>query len=331
MSDPVDDFLAHYGVKGMKWGVTREDSSGGGPSRREVRTTAKYLNKGFDLEVAQKKARGRIAVENVLLVTGATVLAAGVGYAAFRKAEKVFGSVNLPMGTPVHHVNVHGPKLDIQDKPMFVSFNKRDQKFYDSVFAGFAKNRAKAENIYKSTLKTTTDIKAPSNFEAKRLYKQFAKQFDSKMPYSEFNYSFNGEGTGSPRLKKEFANFLQKKGYNAMIDNHDTVKSALYRTTKPTILFNPTRSVKKVNDVLLDNGKIDASTLKYDLFSLTKQASKQAAVSPSSLVLSLLVGLGGGGRIKAEKNREARVDNYKKLYPGTQLSDAEIYNLVTKG
>lgn len=32
MSDNVDDFLAHYGVKGMRWGVRRKDPSGGSSS-----------------------------------------------------------------------------------------------------------------------------------------------------------------------------------------------------------------------------------------------------------------------------------------------------------
>lgn len=41
MSDPVDNFLAHYGIKGMKWGVRRRRSEGGeasGPSRKEQRS-----------------------------------------------------------------------------------------------------------------------------------------------------------------------------------------------------------------------------------------------------------------------------------------------------
>jgi hypothetical protein len=320
----VDDFLSHYGVKGMKWGVIRKDPSAG-PSRREVRTTAKYLEKGFALEVAEKKARGRIAVENALLVAGGTALAAGAGYAAYRQAERVFGSVNLPMGTPVHHVNVHGPNLDIKDKPMFVAFNKKDQKFYDSVFANFARNRAAAENIYKSTLETTTDIKAPSNFEAKRLYKEFSKKFKPGMDYSEFNYSFNGEGLGNPQLKKEFSKFMQGKGYNAMIDNFDTMKSTRIRTTKPTILFDPTRSIKKVNDILLDNDKVMVSSLKYQLMS----SANNAALSPKAPILGALVGLGAFGKFRStERPREIQVDAYKKQYPGTKLSDAEIYNLV---
>ena len=324
MSTDVDNFLAHYGVKGMRWGVRKDTSDG--PSNRQIRTTAKYLRKGFSQEVAEKKARGRIAAENVLLATGATVLAAGAGYLAFNEASRHFGGVNLPMGTPVHHVNVQGPGLNIQDKPMFVSFDKRDQKFYDSVFANFAKNRANAENIYKSTLETTKDIRAPSNFQAKRLYKEFQKlNPEVKSSYSDFNYTFNGEGHGSAQAKKAFSEFMQGKGYNAMIDNFDSVKSTRIRTNKPTILFDPTRAVKKVDDILLNNDKVAISALGYELRGLAKNAT----VNPKSMALTLMVGLGAFGSSRtSERARMNRVNDYKTQHPDTELSDAQIYNLV---
>lgn len=326
MSTDVDDFLAHYGVKGMKWGVIRKSPSGssnGPPSRREVRTTAAYIRKGYDPREAEKKAAGRIKVENILLASGGVALAAGAGYVAYRAGERHFGKVNLPMGAKVHHVNVHGPDLNIQDKPMFVSFDKRDQKFYDSVFANFARNRAKAENIYKSTLEATTDIRAPSNMEARRLYRDFAKQYGSTQSYADFNYSFNGEGQGSARLKKKFAEYMGEKGYNAMIDNFDSVKSARLRTTKPTILFDPTRSIKKVEDVLIDSGTLPAKALRYDLVGTAARAGS----SPAAIGIGVLAGLGAFSNYRSEESgREQRVDAFKSKNPSTKLTDAEIYN-----
>lgn len=329
MTTEVDDFLAHYGVKGMRWGVVKKSADSGPkqPSRRQVRIEAKYLRDGFDPDIAAKKARGKIAVQNILLATGATVLAAGAGYAAYQAADRRFGGVNLPMGTKVHHVNVHGPSLLVQDKPMFVAFNKRDQKFYDSVFANFAKNRAGAENIYKSTLEATTDIKAPSNFQAAKLYREFAKAKGIKTSYSDFNYAFNGEAGGVPgHTKKEFVKFMRGKGYNAMVDNFDTMKSLRSRTNRPTILFDPTSSIKKIDDILLDNGKVTMTAAKYELSNL----ATKAAFSPKSTAFTLMVGLGAFSSSRnAERPREIKVDAYKKEHPGTDLTDAQIYNLVS--
>lgn len=51
MADDLDDFLAHYGVKGMKWGVRKaEGSSGSSPTRRpsmspKTKDQAKYIGK----------------------------------------------------------------------------------------------------------------------------------------------------------------------------------------------------------------------------------------------------------------------------------------------
>ena len=51
-----EDFLAHYGVKGMRWGVTRGESAG--PSRSALRDMDKVARKENKLErLAESKAR----------------------------------------------------------------------------------------------------------------------------------------------------------------------------------------------------------------------------------------------------------------------------------
>lgn len=58
--DDVNDFLAHYGKKGMKWGVTTADSasSGGGDSASRKKLSRKEVreaNKAGEREFNEKK------------------------------------------------------------------------------------------------------------------------------------------------------------------------------------------------------------------------------------------------------------------------------------
>src|SRR5699024_12863508 len=70
-----DDYLEHYGVKGMKWGVRREEGPDGlvgknnsskeptgdsNKSKRRVHLEAKYISKGDDQATAEIKADRRI-------------------------------------------------------------------------------------------------------------------------------------------------------------------------------------------------------------------------------------------------------------------------------
>lgn len=47
-SDPVDDFMAHFGVKGMKWGVRkRQDASSGTPSSKVFGETSEGSSRDY--------------------------------------------------------------------------------------------------------------------------------------------------------------------------------------------------------------------------------------------------------------------------------------------
>lgn len=56
MTDKVEDFLAHYGVKGMKWGVRKSTSSGGSSSSDSASPKGR---KSTDAEGAPKGSRAR--------------------------------------------------------------------------------------------------------------------------------------------------------------------------------------------------------------------------------------------------------------------------------
>lgn len=48
-----DEYLAHHGVKGMKWGVRKEQSSSGTYSKRQIKKSVRNVDKA---EKAAKKA-----------------------------------------------------------------------------------------------------------------------------------------------------------------------------------------------------------------------------------------------------------------------------------
>ena len=53
MVDDTDDFLAHYGVKGMKWGVRKADRE----AKKARKAQAKYENASEDSRAAQDAKR----------------------------------------------------------------------------------------------------------------------------------------------------------------------------------------------------------------------------------------------------------------------------------
>ena len=86
--DEVEEFLAHYGVKGMKWGV-RRSKTGGSESSGEKRSP-------------EEKAARRATAKKVAIGTGLLIAAAGAAYAA--------NSMSKNGSLPISSLNRKAPK-----------------------------------------------------------------------------------------------------------------------------------------------------------------------------------------------------------------------------
>lgn len=69
MTDELErasDFLQHFGVKGMKWGVRREEETGGASGKSEAEQTAQFKGVKDDPKTTKQKAKGIIEGQSKL-------------------------------------------------------------------------------------------------------------------------------------------------------------------------------------------------------------------------------------------------------------------------
>lgn len=90
-SDTIESFLAHYGVKGMKWGVRRYNSGG---RRQPLKTKARNMN---DEEL--KKAVERLRLEKEYIQITKQVEKSSAGKAFVDKHGSQIASVAIGAAT----------------------------------------------------------------------------------------------------------------------------------------------------------------------------------------------------------------------------------------
>ena len=130
--DDVDDFLAHYGRKGMKWGVRNEPSSSGsgrsskGSSSNSGRTPSQRDVKSQTPEDAQAKKELRKArAKKVAIGVGILVAVAGTAYVANQMNQNGNRRVkDLPKPSP----KVKKKTEDAQMEPTTLIYATRNKK-----------------------------------------------------------------------------------------------------------------------------------------------------------------------------------------------------------
>lgn len=374
----MENYLAHYGVLGMKWGVRKAESrerirrgnhnskpnvlnkaesnpKGGSKkvraktksapkpksvqtksqstpkskntqtapkkdsekSRRQVHLEAHYLKKGLSKSAASLRAERRIQTEKILAVSAGVALAAVAAYSTKKAIGKRFTGVLLEAGKDVTYINATGDDTNF-NRRLFVSFEEKDTQKYRGLLANSLRNNwlataggPNSTTIYETTLRAKETIKAPSHFEATKLYAEFRKSNNLVQDYKTFNQNLiNQSETGG-----KFYDFMKSKGYNAVLDANDQFISG-YSTNKPLIIFNAESSTSKVGQKVVSNQLSDR---------LARTQKAQIAARSFAPTIGLGVAAIGANSYLTNRNQYKVVNDYFKEHPNSKLSYAEVY------
>lgn len=222
----VDVFLAHYGVKGMKWGKRKAKST---------EPTKKSLSEG------QKKALKIVAVSGAVTLTAATTVI------AIKAGRKHFAGINLDAKTVLQNINTYGDDLHI-NKPLYVTHLPKDRKVYATKFVEEVMGRLdRGKDTYATLFEGRENIKAPSRHETKKLYSAWRESVGRPVAKGrldrELNNFFRTTALSSgPKPPESFTEFVKRQGYNALQDTLDSSNSHL-KAKSPLLILNGQESL----------------------------------------------------------------------------------------
>lgn len=249
MTEKVDDFLSHYGVKGMKWGVSKDH-------HREYK------------EVATKDTANNIAKRQLASVNMVRYMAAGRGKQERRKFDEAWynslstGKEFVEKGHTLNRV-VRGVDAHALTGYVYVSKVKSDTDLYTATIPaftnGFKSGKKQYHSAYQVSLETKKRLSMPSAKDRVDTFidtlktpdgKQWLKDNGYKNEIHELNAkevglkyydTFNKfAGNKDVKFNTTYFNAVKSKGYDALIDDND----AGIWSKQPTILLNPKGSVK---------------------------------------------------------------------------------------
>lgn len=224
MSDPVDDFLMHYGVKGMKWGT---------------RKGLKAANDNFgrvSIEVGQRQMQARYN--------------STLSEASYRKLDD--NDIVIAKGNVVKRTS-QGPGVDSSYRDLFVSTNEADAAMYRGTMPTTVTGGIPAKQhigYYETAYAATSDLKSPSEKKRVDAYirlmdvpeirlgngetvngreymrRQGLGDTVNTLTSKELALTYYGQlavtqGIHNDPINTAYFNSFRNQGYNALVDDND--------------------------------------------------------------------------------------------------------------
>ena len=256
----------------MKWGIRRfqkkdgtltpagkkrySDDSGEGSVKKvsihRRRLEEKYRAKGMSDTEAKLAADKRIKVEKVIGGTAAVAVTACAAYYAKNKWTETYCDQVLKKGTTFH--NLHSIADARPGEHLYVNYRQNDKHFFRGHFA--INKMKQTGHVFEHVVEAKEDVKIPSINTRKSVFKQLYDSDDafrktinqhghvdvnnknSKVAYKSMWQLFGDkENPAFNDAKKKYFEALQRKGYDAIVDEWDS-NPRVFRSDAPLILLN---------------------------------------------------------------------------------------------
>lgn len=241
------DYLAHYGVKGMRWGVRKEYE----PKGRKKASSTPVISEKKQLTSEEKKARNKAIAKKVAIgaaVVGATLAVVGGVYIYKKSHREHWAPPDLNSQRLINEDALSDKVLSFSKGSKFQRISSKSFEDLRSVGRTYVSYLKKDNRIYKETFPKLFSSSGKSTFTLeltskrpirvasdKAMVDAYKKLYNvTQVREGSFNYLMNRlENYGDSEVESYFK-IIREMGFDGIVDKNDQGWSK-----SPLILINP--------------------------------------------------------------------------------------------